>query len=753
MRIIFAGTTRARIVLLAGLAALALMPTQAHAAGLLAQIQSMLSQYIPSSDESMSMLRQVFGDFVLNPFAQTATGSGLLAQMFGQFNMFIFTVAIIWFSYTAVSALMHTMHEGVVFGQRMSTVWLPVRVGFGAVSLVPMFGGWALCQALMMTGAALGIAGANALTQTAVNSAAGFGALVNGSASIKSSSQMLDVDQKLLDFVACVRSVNDQNSEQAAAGVGNASSSLAPTSSVSGNTLTFAFPSNLGTTGCGTIALTFSARSNAGIGSSFGFRIQGVDYAGIRTAAMAAHTSAMTELIRRAQTIVTGAGDATPGSAAYQQAVTQMKTGYIGAYAGLVDANLAALAASADARNAAVSDQLKQNMLNGGWATLGTWYQTFAEVNEAMNEMLDPKFVAVAGKTMESSRHVDLMDGIEAVGKQALGGQGAAQPSCVTATGNCSIGQFLMRGAINMAVGSSSTGNGQMINPIMAFKNLGDNAIVLAETMYVAKKVIDATPLGATIGKAAKGLSAVGGGGGPLGFITSIISDFSELIVPLGFILFVTAAMMAFYIPMIPFIQWFAALLNWFASIIESLVGSSLWALAHFDADGEGMGQRASYGYLYLFNNFARPIVLVFGFFVASAGINVLGTFLFKYFGQAVANAQGESLTGLLSIIAYLVIFVILGTTLVSSMFNLTLHMADRVIGFIGTGIQSSLGHDVENKVNSVFVNASRSGTGVLQQRAGASKGDGMATSVEKGVRAALGKSGAGGLGGVANVK
>lgn len=731
---------RDRKTVLLGLMVLA--PIDAEAAGLLGQIQSMLAQYIPSSDESMSMLRQVFGDFVLNPFAQSGTGSGLLAQMFGQFNMFIFTVAMMWFSYTALSALMHTMHEGVVFGSRMSTVWLPVRVGFGAVSLVPMFGGWALCQALMMTGAALGIAGANALTQTAVNSAAGFGALVNGSASIKSSSQILDVEQQLLRYVACVRSVNDLNLEQQQAGLNAGPTNRAPTLQRSTTSLTFSFPSNLGPNGCGSITETFSPRgvnstSSLNLTSAFGFRIAGVDYDGIRTAAMAAHEAAMIELIRRAQVIVNGAGDATPGSPAYQQAVAQVRTGYLGLYPGLVDANLATLAASAGAHSSAISDQLKANMLQGGWATLGTWYQTFAEVNEAMNEMLDPKFTAVAGQTMESSRHVDLMAGIDAVNKQALA------PGATTATGNVSIGQFLMRGVIGAAVGSSSTG--EMINPIIAFKNLGDNAIVLAETLYVAKKVIDATPAGTVVASALDGkFSGLATRTGPLGFVMSIASDFSQLIVPIGIVLMGTAAAMAFYLPMIPFISWFAALINWFASIIEALVGSSLWALAHFDADGEGMGQRASYGYLYLFNNFARPIVLVFGFFVASAGINVLGTFLFKYFGQAVANAQGESLTGLISVIAYLVIFAILGTTLITSMFNLTLHMADRVIGFVGTGIQNSIGHDVENRVNGVFINASKSTIGAVQNRKRPDLGEKGAKppSVESGVAAAMAAKG-----------
>lgn len=96
------------------------------------------------------------------------------------------------------------MHEGVILGQRMSTVWMPIRVAFGAASLMPAFGGWAFCQVLMILAATLGIAGANSLSSKAIDSAAGFQVLVNPMGGIKQAAQLHDTEKNILIATACM---------------------------------------------------------------------------------------------------------------------------------------------------------------------------------------------------------------------------------------------------------------------------------------------------------------------------------------------------------------------------------------------------------------------------------------------------------------------------------------------------------------------------------------------------------------------
>lgn len=708
-----------------------LMPAVAHAdEGILDQIAGLLTTINRNTDESFAMLRAVLGDFALDPFrTQDGSTGSLMASMFKEFNMFIFSAACIWMGYNMLAGLAQTMHEGVVLGKRMSTVWVPFRVAFGTASLMPVFGGWAFCQALMVIACLLGIAGANRVMNVSVDSTAAFQTTVNPMGNVKQAAQIQNIELYMAKAAACQRASYDM------AAAMQAGSQATPTdfpvtlnASADGGTailMQFAGRQSSGQYGnaaCGEIKLKFSPRSNSGVGSTFGFRIADVNYSGIRTRAMEAHATTLSTTYSAAQAMIRGVS---PNSspAEFDSSVKAIAEGYFGLYTNTFQNKLAALAADVNSvsNSGAISDQLTQRMKDGGWATLGIWYSVYAEVGEAMNEMLDPvvTFQSLDDGIGMPSTTADLLAGLEAaVGVAAAQKQGAL----ATSTGNTSIGQWILGGALNMTLGASSTGASNTINPIIAFKNIGDNGLAAAQALYFAYKafststgVVGGAVLDAASSKLGSSLiSKIPVVGGIANTLMSIAKDAGGLLLPVVGLLFVTAAVMAFYIPMVPFIQWFAALIQWFTSVIESLIGSSLWAMAHFDSDGEGMGQRTSYGYTYMLNNFARPIIMTFSFFIASAAVTVLGTYLFHYFGAAVGTAQGNSLTGLLSILGYMVIFTVMGMTLVNSTFTMMLHLADRMIGWIGNNQNAAIGHEVENKVSGIFVAAARGGSGAV---------------------------------------
>lgn len=717
-----------------GLVALAclVMPEVAYAdEGILDKIAGLLTTINRNTDESFGMLRAVLGDFALDPFrTQDGSTGSLMASMFKEFNMFIFSAACIWTGYNMIAGLAQTMHEGVVLGKRMSTVWVPVRISFGTASLMPVFGGWAFCQALMVIACLLGIAGANRVTNVAVDSTAAFQTTVNPMGNVKQAAQIQNIELYMAKAAACQRASYDMAASLQASG------QPTPTdfpvtlnaSADSGTAIVMQFAGRqasgqYGNAVCGEIKLKFSPRSNSGLGGTFGFRIADINYTGIRTRAMEAHATTLNTTYAAAQAMIQGVSP-TSTPAQFDASVKAIADGYFGLYTNTFQNKLAALAADVNnaSNSGAISDQLTQRMKDGGWATLGIWYSVYAEVGEAMNEMLDPvvTFQSLDDGIGMPSTTADLLAGLEAaVGVATSQKQGAL----ATSTGDTSIGQWILGGALNATMGANSTGASNSINPIIAFKNIGDNGLAAAQAIYFAYKafsaVADSTVGGAVMDVAS---SKLGSGliskipvvGGIANTLMSIAKDAGALLLPAVGLLFVTAAVMAFYIPMVPFIQWFAALIQWFTSVIESLIGSSLWAMAHFDSDGEGMGQRTSYGYTYMLNNFARPIIMTFSFFIASAAVTVMGTYLFRYFGAAVGTAQGNSLTGLLSILAYMVIFTVMGMTLVNSTFTMMLHLADRMIGWIGQNQNAAIGHEVENRVAGVFVNAARGGSGAV---------------------------------------
>lgn len=726
----------------------AFMPAYAHA-GLLTEISTLLSTYITPTDESIGMLKSVFGDFALDPFnsgGAVSTSGAVLGEMFGQYNMFVFTVAMMWFSYTAFASLAQTMHEGVVLGQRMSTVWVPLRIAFGAASLMPVFGGWAFCQALMMITATLGIAGANSITGVAINSTSQFQTIVSPMGGVKQAASLNNIELNVLQMVSCQEAAGAIHAEAAANGIqfaGDAKPSFLHYLYAEKTKIVMQFPAADGDAACGAVNLEFSPREDASLQSAFGFRVAGINYGAIRDLSKAAHRATLETLVAQARTIVQGAQAVNAGNDL--TAIKLIGDGYFGSYSRTFQAKLAQLQSDANnvSNKRAIDEALLDKMRSGGWATLGIWYGVFAEANEAMNEMLDPVITFDNPTIANSTENVLNSKLVSLIAKAKAREKLQPSNSMTSATGNTSLGQYILGGAINALAGGSSTGANGNVNAIIVFKNIGDNGLALVtagfaayEGAKLAAQAKNLTPVGAatsmvgavvekTLTTAANTAKPKSGFGSILsGLTTEAATSGGKVFVTAMYALFAAAALMAFYLPMLPFIQWFASLAHWFISIVESFLGASLWALAHFDTDGEGMGSRASYGYQYMLSNFARPIINTFAFFIASAAVTVLGGFLFKYFGSAIASAQGNTMTGLLSIVAYLVILSVMGIALVNNCFGVMLKMSDTIIGFIGSSAASAFHNDAEARINTMFIaGTSKMGQGMRSQAGGGGGG------------------------------
>src|SRR5690606_38837597 len=125
----------------------------------------------------------------------------------------------------------------------------------------------------------------------------------------------------------------------------------------------------------------------------------------------------------------------------------------------------------------------------------------------------------------------------------------------------------------------------------------------------------------------------------------------------------------AVYIPFVPFITWFTALISYFASVIEGLIAAQVWAFSHLHTDGDGMGQRASRGYIYILNMLLRPGLMVMGFFFAMGISTLLATFFFAQFASALANVQGETMTGPFIMFGVLSLVMIVMVSLIQTTF------------------------------------------------------------------------------------
>lgn len=745
--------------LLAGLVDLVLWPMLAHAqvSPGIASAQS-IQPYLsatPSSDLSTSVLTAAIGKFFSSPFSQIANspGSTLLSSVFVIFNTAVFAVGVAFASYGIGSGIVQSAHEGQVLGKRMSAVWMPIRMSVGIGGLAPIFGGFNLAQAVMMFTATLGIGIANYMYTGLLGGTNGleslvspsFVAPVSGGDTFKQAAYQIFVDQVCWDAYA------QRNAEAAAllepqfhVPAGSLQVSTAPQGAMQTQVL-FGTPDD--PTLCGSVSVeNTDTTGSAGRSSSsaLGYRISSVNYARITQETENAYAKTFPAFATNVETLAdnwyqqdravrngTGVSQAAP---AFPLTALDAQAS---AFADSVSTSLGA-DASTTSQGGAIMQSALSNMKEGGWFNLGGWYGTFAEVQSAINQAAaQVKLVGQAPSPAALGIHSirELEGRLQHLIDQAVApSSGSGDSFGSTPTGNSSWGQGVVDEVISFA-GSGSAGSGlsmaglagsvPIVNPVIMSKNLGDWMMSSAEAGTVAGALLGGRITGVVskvAGVVAGPVAAAFDGGG------GVIS-IHELMVAI----FLVGALFSIYIPMIPFIHWWGGLTQYVVSVFEGLAAAPLWAFSHLDAEGEGLGARAERGYLFLMNVLFRPALMVIGFVLAAAVITPLGSVLVYLFVQAMANAQGNSVTGVASVIGYLIIFFIMMSTLVGTIFNAITVLPDQIIGWVGHATGMELGKEVEGRVNALFISnikdvgsvvkKSTAGVGSAADSAGKGKG------------------------------
>ncbi len=725
-----------------------------------------------STDLSTNVLTAAIGQFFMQPFAQVAqpAGSTLLSSVFVIFNAAVFAVGAAFATYGIGSGIVQSAHEGQVLGRRMSTVWFPIRMGVGIGGLVPIFGGYNMAQATMMFMCTVGIGIANFMYQGVVSGANNLQSLTSpafvssavGGQTFKQTAYQLFINQ------VCLDAYKDVLTQEANAGIAIPASSqvvaAAPQAATdaAGNAITL-IP--FGTNGdyklCGTVSVQNTDSSGAAgraasgtLTGSLGFRVASVNYDQITKVAENAYTGAsFGTFAQNVQTLADNwytevrareAGDAAgstagPGVAAGSLPPFPLSdlNNQAQAYADSVGSAIQA-DGTASSQAQAITTGALSSMANGGWFLLGDWYSTFAEVQASINQAVAQVKLVGTPPSQQALAMSSIGDKIEQMQKAvngAIASGGAESSSFDSPTGNTSFGQAIVSRMIKIAAaGSSGSGSGlsnltmagygatagsfPIVNPIIMSKNIGDYMMVTAEVGPIAMEALKAGNLfglGGVAGKAVSAASGLLGGGliskiaggaiqGAVGFVTGGAITLGELMIAL----FLVGALFSLYIPMIPFIHWWGGIVQYVISVFEGLAASPLWAFAHLDAEGEGMGQRTQQGYLFLLNVTFRPALMVIGFVLASAIVTPLGSVLVFMFVQAMASAQGNSITGLASILGYLIIFFVLTVTLVGTVFNAITVLPDQIIGWVGRVPGMALGKAIESRVNTLFLAAIR---------------------------------------------
>lgn len=707
-----------------------------------------------ATDKSVAVFSFLLGDFFLNPLSSFGGSTTLIGGLFVIFNGFVFAIGLLWVGYGLISGIVETAHSGEVLGRRLSAVWLPIRMVTGMVGIAPVFGGYSLAQVFIVTMSALGIGIANMMWTGAIQMSNGFQTLVPASASMSAASPT-GVDATAMAMFEV--HVCDQAQQALNANVNSIDGygqNVNPALGAGADVLawaTFGTPAN--PVSCGSIFLrAVNVRTNS---SATGFRVSSVNYdayLGLAQQMQSSAAGAFGALDSQVSSL------ATQWFTAYQQSITQNqplppypKAALAAAaanYQNTVLGAMTSITSAQRAQNGALAADVQTRMQADGWFGAGSWFATFAEANAAMADVMRSVSFEVARPNIAATTSPTIADALKAIGSaqnktsQAQVGSNTASAASQfapvnagicsalglsTATGNCSIGQAIVeKGIQSAAIGSGGGGGGffgdiGLINPIIMFKNMGDYSMVISETMYAllawvdGSGVKDAITGEGVLGGAANAALKVGGWTIPGG--SALLGALKQVMGILPFIagtLMAIGLVMSIYIPMIPFITWMGGLVQYCVVVLQGLVGAPIAALSHLDAEGEGLGRRTEAGYMFALNVTFRPALMLLGFFFASAVMIALGSFQANLFMSAMANAQGNSITGLFTIIGYLVVFFVLNVTLIQGLFNMIFLLPDQILSLIGSGgHMADLGKEIESKVHGLFLVGTRMSSGV----------------------------------------
>lgn len=695
-------------------------------------------------DQSREILTSLLGGnegFGNSPLTAIGPATGLLGNLFFVFNAVLFVIGTGYIFYTMIVAVVVSANEGEVLGKRMSGVWIPIRMGLGVFGMIPVFSGFSLAQAVMLSVAFMGIGLANMLVETAVKQTAdGQGIIDPPSIATVVHGLNLDLDLAKHIFVSsvCVDAYEIHNSLAASSGdlssldiLGHSGAGAIEhtenqeTISKHGGTgekiritnngiETVGYGNNCG----GVTVLQLDVREGAGTdvyssANSAGFRNSAVDYDAISLVARSTYHSnieALHSMFKEIRPIAQEWYKSYLDSDGRVSPFPEEKMIDIYMEAKKKQKEVINEAVKGAENTQALSKKIQDAILERGWLGLGSWYSTFAEANAALQTAALSTTFKLKPVIYDRNMPDSVSDTLPVLVEVINNSEDACLFNSVNknVTGHCSP---MQNGIVAVLEGLAfNTGGKGMVNPIITAKNIGDWMLLVAGafiTIKVGSKIMDLvskSPLGVVSSAAAK----VAGGAVSKG-LGNIIADAGGLGLVAMLVFLTLGITFAVYIPFIPFITWLTALISYFVSVIEGLIAAQVWAFSHINMDqNDGLGSKSEKGYFFILNMLLRPGLMVLGFFFASAILTLMGTFLFQQIGPAIANVQGDTMSGLLIFLGIIIVVMIMLIAMIQAVFDMVYEVPDKVIAWFGHGMEARSAQKMDNVIQSKADAASR---------------------------------------------
>ncbi|EJB3066845.1 DotA/TraY family protein [Escherichia coli] len=643
-----------------------------------------------SSDLSRQLLVMIFGDVVTDPFSTNTT---MIGELFYIFNGVAFVLAVIWFLIIGLKHIARAGHLGKVFSGGDTSASVVTTVA-GFITLAPTVSGWSLAQLMFLWAVSvMGIGSANLMTDKIADLLASGFSLTHQPVA----PQTVSAARSIYEMNLCMYGVNNElSSMYSRYGQGG-------TPLMTIRKLSDGFEISNGNARCGSVRLPATSGSKNNFWGLFG---ASVDTSNITSAQQNGLNQMQNDLNQAASRFVTALiNRQQTGSGELPDAETDIQN----AARAFEDRVNQAVQAQDNGNKltSAMTEQLKKY----GWLSLGSWYQTFATANQKVNDAAALKPVVSGISGIGEIGAGDTLGGVMTAYQAQLQNT-SYTPPLGTPTSNESISASESKepGAaivkifnspmlsLTNAIATKQLGNSsQQMNPLLKMKYIGDIGLGATEIAYtaftLAKISADTADSSWLLKIGSFGLTSI-----PKHIFDNIASFVYFMLLVLG----ATSINLSIFIPTIPFIYWLSGSGNWIVSILVGSTGGSLWAATHIGTEHD-KGSRAAYGYIFLIDGMIRPMLMVLGFAFASLTIVALGTLLNLLFEPMLINAQANSWTGILSLLAFLAIYARICTTTVCRVFALLVTMPDYVISWLGGREAASILGNMVDETRNIF--------------------------------------------------
>ncbi|MDE1153901.1 MAG: DotA/TraY family protein [Micavibrio sp.] len=349
-----------------------------------------------------------------------------------------------------------------------------------------------------------------------------------------------------------------------------------------------------------------------------------------------------------------------------------------------------------------IDNSMLNEMKKRGWAGMGMWYQDVSSMNGVIQGSAAPVATVSPGTIWTGDGSADDLSchGAKLQGRACKMSNldefvvglmseydrwwnEASRPSATNTTNPVATSNYDLNPAIGgsiktfvKAVAAASPGDGailtalcNMIWPradnIFLFKAVdlaATNTYPLAQLAEAGHSIIATGTIiiGAlTVIQTVSSISGLGFSAGG-GFAASALPNG---IASIAMMMIVAGIMIAFYLPIVPFLRVAMAVLTWATSVFEAVVMVPIAALAHLSSEGEGLAGGARTAWILWLNVLMRPILVVFGFVGGMLIFNTFAIYFHTTFSQGAASVVASNLNPFMAImaqVAYSIIY--LGT-------------------------------------------------------------------------------------------